>query len=133
MVASLEGAGDTALVTSVSVCRHVRALLTGDTTANVQVTGASSSCATLEVRSDCWTDGHCGAIILLQTPMVAVLPQARQAAGHIAETTGTPFRPAGTLIPNENFPHSKISRSLKAAYNLIADSNSGFPREKVRG
>lgn len=38
---------------------------------------------------------------------------------------------AGTLIPNENFPHGKISRSLKAAYNLIADSNSGFSRDKV--
>ena len=39
---------------------------------------------------------------------------------------------AGTLIPNENFPHGKISRSLKAAYNLIADPASGFSREKVR-
>lgn len=37
----------------------------------------------------------------------------------------------GTLIPNENFPHGKISRSLKAAYNLIADPNSGFSRNKV--
>ena len=112
---------------------HVHALLTGEATASVQVTGASSSCATLEVRSDCWTDGHSDAGILMPSPPGGrCFLSSGPGALRIADMAGTPSA-AGTLIPNENFPHGKISRSLKAAYNLIADPASGFPREKVRG
>ena len=53
-------------------------------------------------------------------------------ASHQIVNPSPPDHPAGgTLIPNENFPHGKISRSLKAVYNLIANPDSDFPITRV--